>query len=430
MIKNIYLHVGLHKTGTSTIQQSFGEIRQHLTEYGFLYPVIVLPERDHFNYSIPFVSMFSSDPLKYRRNIRMGITTKEAVEKMNQNYDRQLRDQIQNFSGHTLIISGEGISGLSIPELERLRDYLTSITNSQVEIKILMVIRHPVKWAESRLQEQVKSGYSLQSVLPTTTHIGEHQFIFQSNKFKKVFGDDRIEIQRYEDLVKNNLGLFAGFAERFKILSTPLQPKDNKRINQAITHESATLLSAVYENFPFFENSDLAHLFRKFNPMLLIKMPGVRFQLAEDICLAVWEKYSSKINALCRSYNLTEYTYHADIVDNDKEKWGEQATYYLAGIIEKLPAEIVPVLLRALLSEIKKYSKIWPLRKKLHIFALLMFYSKYFKTNSLPRKAKIIIRNTGFFNGLILMTGYFIFKSRLIKPFVNLLIDPSEKRNG
>ncbi len=413
MIKNIYLHIGPHKTGSTTIQQSFGASRHLLAEQGFLYPAFRFMESEEFNHSIPFVNMFRSEPEKDRMNIKNGFTTREAIEKQNRAFDRQLKTQIQNFSGHTLIFSGEEISGFTTVELEKLWDYLIRITNPQVKIKILMVIRHPVKWTESALQEVIKSGNSLQSVLPKIAKIRVHQFIIYSNNIRKVFGDDALQIQRYEDLSENKMGLFRGFIERFKILSTALNPTENKRINKAITYESVTLLSAVYEHFPFYEKPELSELFRLFDPVFLLRIPGKKFQLPEAMRLVVWKNCGEDVNELCRTFQLPEYKYSSNNMDNDKQKWGEVSIRYLASGVEKLPAEIVPVLLRALLSEIKTYHSIWPWRKKIRIFALIMFYSKYFQTNSLLRKAYIVISKAGFFNGMVLMPGYFVFKSRL-----------------
>ncbi len=413
MINTILLHVGVHKTGTSTIQQSFGEMRHHLAQNGFLYPAFRIQEYDEFNHSIPMVSMFRNEPEKYRINVRKGFTTKYAVEKLNRSYDQQLKSQIQNFSGQTLIISGEGISSLEIPELERFKEYLISITNPQVKIKILMVIRHPVKWAVSGLQELIKSGNTLQSVLPKIANIKVHQFILKANNFRKVFGDDALEIQRYEDLAANKMGLFTGFIERFKILPSPSHTRENKRINQALTYESVTLLSAVYEHFPFYEKPDLEGLFREFDPVFLLKMPGVKFQLPEATSLIVWENSGKDVNELCRSFHLPEYNYSSDYIDNDKVKWSEASTLYLASVIEKLPAEIVPVVLRTLLSELKNFRKIWPLKKKLLIYAFLMFHSKYFNQNSKLQKMIFFNKQLGFGPNLYLAVLYKLFQPKL-----------------
>jgi hypothetical protein len=413
MITTIFLHIGLHKTGTSTIQHSFGEISQYMAENGILIPYVKLPGRDLFNYSTPMVSMFCSEPHKYPINIKMGIHTKEAAELQNKRFDEELQAQIRRFEGHTMLISGEGISGLNNTQLERLRDYLIRITNPQVKIKVLMVIRHPVKWAASRLLEQVKSGKSLQSVLPETTGFRVHHFISHANKFRKIFGEDMLEVQRFEDLAENPGGFFAGFVESFKILEAPLPSIENKHINQAYSYECTLLLSEIYRHFPFYLSPELYGLLKRFNPNLIYGLPGVKFHLSEAVCHRVWEKYAAEINDFCRTFRLPEYQYSSDIIDNDKEKWSEASTRYLASVIEKLPAEIVPVILRALLTELKIYHSIWPWRKKLRIFALIMFYSKYFQTTSLLRKAYIVISTAGLFNGMVLLPGYFVFKSRL-----------------
>lgn len=408
MIETIYLHIGLHKTGTSTVQESFGEIRPYLAQHGFLYPAFKMNDFNTFNHTIPIVSMFCSKPEKYRINIRNGFTTKEAVEELNQRYDRQLKEQIRNFGGHTLIISGEGISLLSSDELFELRKYLIGLTNPQVTFRILMVIRHPVGWSVSRFQEIVKSGYPLQSFMPKASTSKAHPYSIVLEKLKITFPPDSIFIQRYEDLSANTNGLFAGFIRSFQIFNKEIELVENKRINQSITYEGITILSAIYENFPFFENPDLEPIFRKFNHFFIINIPGVRFQISEKQCQAIWDKYHQVVNKLCIQYNLPEYSYRCNYENNDKEKWGNAVTDYLTGIIQKLPEEIIPVVLMELLSEIKKYRKHWPLEKRYRIFKLVMYYSKYFQTDSMMRKTQIIISKAGFLNGMVLLPRYYL----------------------
>jgi hypothetical protein len=419
MIENIYLHIGFHKTGTSTIQQSFGESRKYLAQNGFLYPVFRMKGHEVFNHSIPIVSMFCTEPEKYSINIKNGITTKEAAEKLNQSYDQQFKEQIQNFDGHTLLISGEDISGLSLLELGTLRQYLISITNPEVIIKILIVIRHPISWEKSWLQQMLKSGKSMNSIIKENATLKIHRFISNTEKFKIAFQQDSILMQRYEDLSDNANGLFAGFILGFQILEREIEFVKNKYINLSITHEGAAILSAIYEKFPVYEDSSLEPLYRMFSHNFFFKTPGVKFQISEKECDAVWVKYHNAINNLCQQNNLPVYTYRCNFQNNDQEKWGDAATDYLTVIIPKLPEEIIPAVLGVLLTEIEKFGKSWPLKKKLHIFALVMFFSKYFQTNSRRKKAHIVIQETGLLYGLMLMTGYIIFKAWLIKPFEN-----------
>jgi hypothetical protein len=62
MIKKIFVHIGVHKTGSTSIQQMLGRNREILIKHGFLYPVFKARSANIFNHSVPFVSMFKKNP--------------------------------------------------------------------------------------------------------------------------------------------------------------------------------------------------------------------------------------------------------------------------------------------------------------------------------------------------------------------------------
>lgn len=76
MIKNIFLHIGIHKTASTTIQNSLYTEREKLAEAGILYPVFNIRENNASNHSIAFYSLICEEPQKYHINVGHGFTTK------------------------------------------------------------------------------------------------------------------------------------------------------------------------------------------------------------------------------------------------------------------------------------------------------------------------------------------------------------------
>src|SRR3989304_5866607 len=78
-VSEIILHVGLHKTGTSSIQETLflNENNKILKNHGFLYPKNWVP-----NHSIPVYSAFCDNPEKYHANIKLGYNLSEIEEKI------------------------------------------------------------------------------------------------------------------------------------------------------------------------------------------------------------------------------------------------------------------------------------------------------------------------------------------------------------
>ncbi len=65
--ERIYLHIGLHKTGTSSLQSFLFEHRESLLrDLGVLYPSL------NRNLSQPLFSLFSEQPQRYAQNIQGG----------------------------------------------------------------------------------------------------------------------------------------------------------------------------------------------------------------------------------------------------------------------------------------------------------------------------------------------------------------------
>ena len=115
MSKPIYLHLGLHKTATTSFQATCAKNRDELLRQGFHYPLFICGESaiaPFDNHSIPLFSLFSSYPERYPVNIRLGINN---LEETHQLYREQLQAALS--SEHDLILSAEDISSLEIFEI-------------------------------------------------------------------------------------------------------------------------------------------------------------------------------------------------------------------------------------------------------------------------------------------------------------------------
>lgn len=73
MDKIIYIHMGLHKTGTTTLQTLLSCNKEILRKQGFCYPISSLFT---INQSIPIYSAFCNSPENYHINIRQKLSKK------------------------------------------------------------------------------------------------------------------------------------------------------------------------------------------------------------------------------------------------------------------------------------------------------------------------------------------------------------------
>lgn len=151
--KKIYLHVGFHKTATTSFQLTCAENASQLQEQGFVYPIFtdLNGGRRYSNHSIPLYSAFCTKPENYHMNIRHGV---QDVDAANQHYRDQLAAAL-DMDGD-LILSAEGVSKLKVDEMTRLFDFISS--GRDCEVVSLACVRSPYEYHCSSVQQRIKGG--------------------------------------------------------------------------------------------------------------------------------------------------------------------------------------------------------------------------------------------------------------------------------
>ena len=212
-MKRFILHVGFHKTATSSIQQTLANNRDELEEQGYLYPCFQKYGKEVINHSIPFYSAFCKQPELYHINIKNG--SKSDIEEINKSYLDQFNQYLE--MDVNLIVSGEDISVLHTEALIQLQEM---IVNKGFKLEVYCSVRKPYPFTCSELQERIKSGVG------TLTNIVVPQKSQYINKLKAVFGD-AIIFSSFEEDCKTELGPVNSFIERigvdpfsFKLINT------------------------------------------------------------------------------------------------------------------------------------------------------------------------------------------------------------------
>lgn len=145
-MRTLYLHIGVWKTGTTTIQKTLFKNANALGNQGVYYPSIspnhtFLPSAFH-----PHPENFIV--AKSRRIFGENLTAwhKEALKNFEQ----------QSAAYHTTIVSSEFLLDLPPESLVTLKNYLHSIFE---KIKVIVYLRDPVGHLSSAINEQVKQGH-------------------------------------------------------------------------------------------------------------------------------------------------------------------------------------------------------------------------------------------------------------------------------
>ena len=173
----VYLHVGMHKTGTTSIQRSLQGYDDKKIRYADL---------GLSNHSVFIKTIFGRLADEYEVHKAVGRDKKD-VEALSAQYRKQLISELKSRS-RTLVISGEDIGILSSDEVADVRDFLLQYSDS---VRVVGYVREPYGYASSMFQQDVKTGLS-----ELETRAPRYRFKFE--KFLKVFGEENCEIVRFE----------------------------------------------------------------------------------------------------------------------------------------------------------------------------------------------------------------------------------------
>lgn len=225
----IYFHIGMQKTGTSSIQATLAKSRKILAKFGVLYPSIQEP-----NHSVAITSLFSETPLQYKENIRRGIRDEKTLHALNKHNEAKLNEQLSQQKWEKIIISGEAICIMKYKSLQNMKAYFDKKATSY---KIIFYAREPISYASSNAQQQVKAGdVTLEKIYKKPPKVGYRERL---EKFIDLFGIDNIIIRHFDKAKYSLINDFFQAVDEPNILPFIVETK----FNESLSQEAIRLLS-------------------------------------------------------------------------------------------------------------------------------------------------------------------------------------------
>ena len=399
----------MHKTASTTIQNTLFNDKSKLAEAGFLYPEYRAGDIFISNHSIPFYSLFREQPEKYHFNVSCGYTNSEAINTLHEEYSRQLLGQITGFKGETLVISGEDISHLKKDELEKLRIYFLEMTHPGVSFKVVLMCRHPVSRFRSFLQASICNfGITMNKAIEY--HLLPNKLYRNlTSNFSEVFGRENISVIKYEDAITNRHGPAGAFlAVIDKDLPDKIKP-DIVRENPAHTYETVALLDAVNRTFPQTLGFDLHPERMVALNKLLAEMPGQKFMLPKGLSEKIWQNMAEDVDWLCAEFSLQPYNFLNEDIQEGTEIWNNKTLLYLKTVFPGFSDSQKKDVLATLLDELYNNRKSFTFNKIQQVFAFVMFYSKYLQVGTRFAKFKYFSQAIGFPLSLKLSIYHIVF---------------------
>lgn len=218
------VHAGMHKTGTSSIQDSL-----KAASLGKLHYL----DWQAANHSAMFALLFHEPVEQYHAFKGNGATREELLRKREIWHDRLLA-QMSSSKYESIILSAEDISLAEIGALERLRKVLDDYCS---DIQVIAYAREPVAFMQSAFQQRVRGG-GLNKLVPAALWPNYR------NRFEKidlVFGRENVKLKKFSapELVDGDV--VADFSNE---LGISLKKDEYIRSNASYTLEALSLLFA------------------------------------------------------------------------------------------------------------------------------------------------------------------------------------------
>lgn len=236
--RTVTLHIGRHKTGTSSIQSTLAANYDLLRSRGVLYPAS-LPE----NNSSFFARAFFPKPEQHPSNKRYGHKRGKLKRLAQQRLDA-LAQELAAFDGHQIIFSAESACFLPPRGIRRIKTTFDELIAPE-RYQVILYTRDPVSRALSGIQQNVKgNGLTLEDAKQRHLEGGGKTYRDIATDYAEVFGPEALVLRSFEAAVRSEAGLFHDFAATAGFDPAGLQ---TAFANDSIAAEIVHFLSWLYE---------------------------------------------------------------------------------------------------------------------------------------------------------------------------------------
>ncbi|MEE4146806.1 MAG: hypothetical protein V2I26_18520 [Halieaceae bacterium] len=263
--RQILLHAGLSKTGSTSIQANCRRYRGFLLAHGIVYPQFSFGDRPFTMHSIPLTAAITGSG-KY--GLRLHRRFPGVSDKVIAACRAQLHTVLAAGRGEDLLLSTELVADYDDGDMQALKALLLEHGD---RVRVLAYIRSPQSVLESMLQERVKAAAKVDPL----ALVGRVRHKLEN--LQRNFTDS-LEVINFHEAQSHPLGLVGSFLTRLGLLEEDLSELTFSSGNERISMEAFQLMSAINQRFPW--GGEQAGFQRKPHDMDgLMRLPGQPFQL-------------------------------------------------------------------------------------------------------------------------------------------------------
>jgi hypothetical protein len=239
MNTTFYIHIGVPKTGTTSIQHTMFKNRDELLTRGINYLSI------HQNHGSFLVSLLRDNPHETRPNIRRYVDTPEKAAAYNAQNRQRLTEIFSSNQSPKIAISGEALSGLPADSVRGLKQMCDPYATAY---RIIVYVRDPYEYANSAFLQHLKDGATLSRPRPIPLTYYQRKI----EKYIDVFGRKNVDIRIFDSRRFVGGSLISDFLTALGESPTLENSMEIARANEALSHEAALILSEANIAIPMY----------------------------------------------------------------------------------------------------------------------------------------------------------------------------------
>lgn len=224
-MRTAYIHIGMHRTGTTTIQACMKGFNDGTTRYA--------NELGHENHSVPFFASYSGGEQTYAQFLMIGMS-EEAITKHKIRSLERIQNAISSKDTDNLVFSGEDIAFIPKDGLLKLKQDLMKEFD---RILIVAFIRSPIDFIDSMLQQVIRGGFN-----SPTFALPNYRSKFE--KFIDLFGRENVAFVTYD----NHTDAYDSFCKVIGIEKRDVRVQKNQKLGLEAT-KLVYLLNKISSQF-------------------------------------------------------------------------------------------------------------------------------------------------------------------------------------
>lgn len=296
--KQVYLHIGLGKTGSTAIQQFLMDNITALEDQGVHYPR-EFPEELHFdgNHSQSLRAMFEANPETIPANILAGRNTPETALAYAEHLKSAYSKGFASCDSNTLLLSAEGVAHLKKGSTRALAIWLKSLAPS---VKVVACMRHPQNALPSEIQQRLKVGATLGELFSDPPYYNFEKLI---KKIGQIFGEDNLIIYDFQDALSHKGGITGAFIDTIGLLGLLYGGAEPEK-NPSMSLKSALMLSSFNRQYPLFINGEKNSVRSQGDNKLFTAFSGKKLTLPAPVYDALAERVEPQLQWLREAHGL------------------------------------------------------------------------------------------------------------------------------